>query len=66
MVSLARVVPDFHTLIRMPKKVSEVEGPSTLNGLIGTSSLLHSASIALRFCLHMLELPEPAVKKSSR
>ena len=50
----------------MPKKVSEVEGPSTLDGLISTSSLLHSASIVLRFSLHMLELAETAVKKSSR
>ena len=33
----------------MPRKVSEIAGPSTLDGLIGTLRDLHSVSMALRF-----------------
>jgi len=49
----------------MPKNVSEVAGPSTLDSLMGALIVLHSASIVWRFCSHMLELAGPAVKKLS-
>ena len=47
----------------MPKKASEVEGPFTLDGLIGSSSLLYTANSALGFYLQILELAGPIVKK---
>ena len=50
----------------VPRKMSEVVGPSTFDGLTGTSNILYSVSIALRLCLHVSELAGPAVKKSSR
>ena len=46
----------------MPKKVSDVVGPSTLNGLIGALSVLHSVNMAWRFRSQVSELAEPAVK----
>ena len=46
----------------MPKKVSDVVGPSTLDGLIGALSVLHSVIMARRFCSQVSELAEPVVK----
>ena len=49
----------------MPKKVSDVAGPSTLDGLIGALSVLRSVNMACGFFSYMSELAEPAVKKWS-
>ena len=49
-------------LIRMSKNVSEVVGPSTLDGLIGTLSFPHKANMARRFSSQVLESAGPAVK----
>ena len=48
----------------MPKKVGDVVGPSTLDGLIGALSISHSVNMAWRFRSQVSELAEPAVKKS--
>ena len=50
----------------MPRNVSDVSGPSILDGLMGTLSFLHSVSMKLRFCSHSSESAGPAVKKSSK
>ena len=50
----------------MPRKVSEVVGLSTLDGLIGTLRMLHNVNMALRLCSHTSESAGPAVKKSSK
>ena len=46
----------------MPRNVSEVVGPSTLDGLTGTLVVLHNVSMALRFLSHASKLAGPAVK----
>ena len=50
----------------MPKNVSKVVGPSTLDGLIGTLSFSHKANVAKRFSSRVLESAGPAVKKLSK
>ena len=66
MVSLARVrFPDVNYRW-MPKKVSDVVGPSTLDDLIDALSVSHSVNMAWRFRSQVSELAEPAVKKSSK
>ena len=50
----------------MPRKVREVEGPSTLDSLIGALMLVYKVNIDSRLSEHCDELAGPAVKKSSR
>jgi len=51
---------------RIPRKVKDVEGPSTLDDLIGALMLLHNVNIDCKFSEHCDEFAGPAVKKSSR
>ena len=51
---------------RIPKKVREVEGPSSFSGLVGELMRLHTPFIVSILCLHIGESGGPAVKRSSR
>ena len=51
---------------RIPKKVREVEGPSSFSGLVGELMRLHTPFVVSILCLHIGESGGPAVKKSSR
>ena len=62
-VTLASIVM---VLRCMSRKMSDVVGPSTLNGLMGTLRTLHSVSMALRLCSHISESAGPTVKKLSK
>ena len=50
----------------IPRKVSEVVGPLTLDILIGALILSHNINMAVKLRAHTGESAGPAVKKSSK